>query len=156
VASPPLCNSILVEIKPINVCRNTTVFSNCWRNQLHVSALFWVGHHQVETRILEKTHILQCGHQEWGNEISFYNVSWCPHCSIWVFSNILVSNWWWPTQKRAKTCNWFLQQFENTVVLRRTFTHLICTSMYSAAYWLGTSRLCRTREIELVTNVTSF
>jgi hypothetical protein len=33
-----------------------------------------VGHHQVETRISEKTHILQCGHQEWGNEISFYNV----------------------------------------------------------------------------------
>jgi hypothetical protein len=43
-------------------------------NKLHVSALFWVGHHQVETGISEKTHILQCGHQEWGNEISFYNV----------------------------------------------------------------------------------
>jgi hypothetical protein len=35
--------------------------------------LFWVGHHQVETRISEKTHTLQCGQQEWGNEISFYN-----------------------------------------------------------------------------------
>jgi hypothetical protein len=23
-----------------------------------------VGHHQVETRISEKTHILRCGHQE--------------------------------------------------------------------------------------------
>jgi hypothetical protein len=33
-----------------------------------------VGHHQVETRISEKTQILQCGHQEWGNEILFYNV----------------------------------------------------------------------------------
>jgi hypothetical protein len=44
------------------------------KNQLHVSALFWVGHHQVETRISEKTNILQCGHQEWGKEISFYNV----------------------------------------------------------------------------------
>jgi hypothetical protein len=30
-----------------------------------------VGHHQAEARISEKTHILQCGHQEWGNEISF-------------------------------------------------------------------------------------
>jgi hypothetical protein len=63
--------SLLVEIKCINVRRNTTVFSNCWR-KLHVSALFWVGHHQVEIRIWEKTHIIQCGHQEWGNEISFY------------------------------------------------------------------------------------
>jgi hypothetical protein len=25
-----------------------------------------VGHHQVETRISEKTDILQCGHQAWG------------------------------------------------------------------------------------------
>jgi hypothetical protein len=33
-----------------------------------------VGHHQVGTRISEKTHILQFGHQEWGNKISFYNV----------------------------------------------------------------------------------
>jgi ABC-type iron transport system FetAB ATPase subunit len=38
------------------------------------SALFWVGHHQVQTRILEKTNTLQCGHQEWGNENSFYIV----------------------------------------------------------------------------------
>jgi hypothetical protein len=30
-------------------------------NQLHVSALFRVGHHQVETRISEKTHTVQCG-----------------------------------------------------------------------------------------------
>jgi hypothetical protein len=74
VASSLLCDSIIVEIRCVNVRRNTTVFSNCWRKQLHVSALFWVGHHQVETRISEKTHILQCGHQEWGNEISFYNV----------------------------------------------------------------------------------
>jgi hypothetical protein len=29
VASSPLCDSILVEIKCINVRRNTTVFSNC-------------------------------------------------------------------------------------------------------------------------------
>jgi hypothetical protein len=63
--------SEIVEIKCINVRRNTTVFSNCRRKQLHVSALFWVGHHQVENRISEKTHTLQCGHQEWGNEISF-------------------------------------------------------------------------------------
>jgi hypothetical protein len=61
----------LVEIKCIHIRRNTTVFSNCWRKQLHVSALFWVGHHHVETRISGKTHILQCGHQQWGNEISF-------------------------------------------------------------------------------------
>jgi hypothetical protein len=64
VASSPLCDSILVENKCINICHDTTVFSNCWRNQLHVLALLWVGHHQVETRISEKTHILQCGHQE--------------------------------------------------------------------------------------------
>jgi hypothetical protein len=74
VASPLLCDSIPVEFKCVNVCRNTTVFWNCWRNQLHVSALFWVGHHQADTRISEKTHILQCGHQERGNEISIYNV----------------------------------------------------------------------------------
>jgi hypothetical protein len=67
--SSPLCDSMLVGIKWINVRRNTAVFSNCWRKQLHVSALFWVGHHQVETGISEKTNILQ-----WGNEISFYNV----------------------------------------------------------------------------------
>jgi lysophospholipid acyltransferase (LPLAT)-like uncharacterized protein len=36
--------------KCINVRRNTTVFSNCWRNQLHVSAFFWVSQHQVETQ----------------------------------------------------------------------------------------------------------
>jgi hypothetical protein len=39
VASSLLCDSILVEIKCINVCCNTTVFSNCWRKLLHVSAL---------------------------------------------------------------------------------------------------------------------
>jgi hypothetical protein len=33
-----------------------------------------VAHDQVEIRISEKTHILQCGHQELVNEISFYNV----------------------------------------------------------------------------------
>jgi hypothetical protein len=58
-----LCDSIIVEIKCINVRRNTTVFSNCWRKQLHVSALFWLGHHQVEIRISENSHILQCGLQ---------------------------------------------------------------------------------------------
>jgi hypothetical protein len=73
-ASCTLCDSVLVEIQCINVCRNTTVFLNFLRKQLRVTALFWVGHHQVETRILEKTHILLCGHQEWGNEISFYSV----------------------------------------------------------------------------------
>jgi hypothetical protein len=29
---------VTVEIKCIIVCRNTTVFSNCWRKQLHVLA----------------------------------------------------------------------------------------------------------------------
>jgi hypothetical protein len=111
-----LFDSMLVETKYINVRRNTTVFSNCWRNLLHVSALFWLGHHQVETGISEKTR--------------FPN-SWCPHCSIWVFSDILVSTWWWPNQKRAETCSCFIQQIGNTVVLRRTFIHLICTSIES-------------------------
>jgi hypothetical protein len=54
--------------------------------------------------------------------------SWCPHCSIWVFSDILVSTWWWHTQKRTETCSCFLQKFENTVVLGRTFIHLISTT----------------------------
>jgi hypothetical protein len=49
-------------------------------------------------------------------------------CSVWVFSDTLVSNWWWPTQKMAETCSWFLQQFENTIVLRLPYTHLISTS----------------------------
>jgi hypothetical protein len=35
---------------------------------------FLGGHHQVDTRISDKTHILQRGHPEWGTEISFYNV----------------------------------------------------------------------------------
>jgi hypothetical protein len=55
--------------------------------------------------------------------------TWCPHCSIWIFSDILVLTWWWPTQKRAETCSCFPQQFENTVVLRRTFIHSIPTSI---------------------------
>jgi hypothetical protein len=71
-----LCRQMLrwtpAEIKCINLRRITTVFSNCWRKQLHVSALFWIFHHQVETGISEKIRILQCGHQEWGNEISFF------------------------------------------------------------------------------------
>jgi hypothetical protein len=66
-------------------------------------------------------------------EFSFPH-SWCPHCSICVFSDILVSTWWWPTQKRAETCSCFLQQFENTVVLRRTFIHLISTIMNSQGF----------------------
>jgi hypothetical protein len=44
--------------------------------------------------------------------------------------DILVSTWWWSTQKRAETCSCFLQQLENTVVLRRTFIHLISTGVY--------------------------
>jgi hypothetical protein len=56
-ASSPLCDSIAVEIKCINVRRNTTVFSNCWRRHLHVSALSWVGRHQVETRIYYYGHL---------------------------------------------------------------------------------------------------
>jgi hypothetical protein len=34
-------------------------------------------------------------------------------------------------QERAETCSCFLQQFENAVVLRRTFIHLISTSTES-------------------------
>jgi hypothetical protein len=64
--------------------------------------------------------------------------SWSPHCSIWVFFDILVSIRWRSIQKRAKTCSCFLQQLENTVVLWRTFIHLIsinkqihdCNAMY--------------------------
>jgi hypothetical protein len=53
------------------------------------------------------------------------------YTSVWVFSNILVSTWWWHSQKRAETYSLFLQQFENTVVLRRPYTHLISTSIGS-------------------------
>jgi hypothetical protein len=60
--------TLLVEIKWKNVGHNTTVFSNCWRKQLHVS---------------------------------------------------------------AEKCSCFLQQFENTVVLRRIFIHLNSTSIES-------------------------
>jgi hypothetical protein len=49
------------------------------------------------------------------------------HIVVYEFSDIRVSTWWWPTQKTAETCS-SLQQFENTVVLRRTFIHLISTS----------------------------
>jgi hypothetical protein len=84
----------------------------------------------IRLRISEKTHIVQCGHC---SKRGFPH-SWCPCCSIWVFSDILVSTWWWPTQKRAETCS-FLQQFENTVVLRRTFIHLISTSTESHNGW---------------------
>jgi hypothetical protein len=62
---------ILVEIKWINFRRNTTVFSICWRKQLHVSALFWVGHNHVETKTSGKTHILKCGYQAWGTRSRF-------------------------------------------------------------------------------------
>jgi hypothetical protein len=51
-ASSPLCDPVLVEIKCVCVRRYTTVFSNCCRNQLHVSAFFWVGPRQVVTRSL--------------------------------------------------------------------------------------------------------
>jgi hypothetical protein len=79
----------LVEIKWINVHRNTTVFSNFLRKQLHVLVLFWVGHHQVETRISVKTHTLQCGHQAWemrsrftmfGEECSYIYAIWTLWC----------------------------------------------------------------------------
>jgi hypothetical protein len=149
VASSPLYDSILVEIKCITVHRNTTVFSNCWRKQQHVLALFRVGHHQVATGISEKTHTLQCGHQEWGNEILCYNVSWCPQCSICVFSDIPASTWWWLTQKRAETCSRLVQQFENTVVLQRSYTHLISTYQY----WIIQRGWCHQR---LVTKFNGF
>jgi hypothetical protein len=88
---------LLVWIKCINIRRKTTVFLNCWRKQLYVSALFWVGHHQVETRISEKTDIRQYGHQAWetrscftifGDVLSYTgcperngtNSGWCSLC----------------------------------------------------------------------------
>jgi hypothetical protein len=62
------------------------------------------------------------------------------HTSIRVFSDILISTWWWPTQKRAETCSCFLQQFENTVVLQRIFIHLIFTSIKKNDFHLAASR----------------
>jgi hypothetical protein len=84
VVSSLLCDSILVEIKCISVRRNTTVFSNCWRNQLHVSALFWVGHHQVGTRISEETHIIRCGHFKTRSRSPILDV----HIVVYEFSPI--------------------------------------------------------------------
>jgi hypothetical protein len=66
--------------------------------------------------------ILQC----LGRCVAIY-----ARCGICDGYDILVSTWWWPIQKRAETCSCFLQQFENTVVLRRTFVHLISTIIES-------------------------
>jgi hypothetical protein len=76
----------------------------------HVSALFWVGHHQAETRISEKTHILQCGHQEWGTRSRFtmfgevcsyicamWNLRWlrlCLSCPLYVHRHVGWSRLW--------------------------------------------------------------
>jgi hypothetical protein len=50
------------------------------------------------------------------------------------WSDILVSTWWWPTQKRVETCSWFLQKFANAVVLRRKYTHLTPSLLTSCIY----------------------
>jgi hypothetical protein len=236
--------NMLVEIKWINVRRNTTVFSICWRKQLHVSALFWVAiirlrlehrekliYYNVDIKHEERDLVLQslgrsvaiymrCGlcdvydficrvfckfidtwagvifERCFGKRLSvrswlgrlrkwllwrrqsglwssclrggldnwifvwrcvcyvcegyYLRIFFLPrcvlwvviqimprskrlllHCSIWVFPDVLVSTWWWATQKRAETCSCFLQEIENTIVLRRTFRHLISTSIES-------------------------
>jgi ribosomal protein S27E len=68
VVSSLLCDSMLVKIKCINVRRNTTVFSNCKKTTTCFGP-FLGGPYQVETRISETTHILQCGRQEWGTRL---------------------------------------------------------------------------------------
>jgi hypothetical protein len=45
-------------------------------------------------------------------------------------SSWTLETWWWPNQKRAETFSCFLQQLKNTVVLRRTFIHLISTRIW--------------------------
>jgi hypothetical protein len=107
----PLCNvkggTFLVESNCINVRLNTTVFSNYWRNQLQVLTLFWVGHHQVETRIWEKTRILQCGHQEWGNEISFYNVwGWCHQRGTFRHTVVVCLSYYYQRPVYTRPVDW--------------------------------------------------
>jgi hypothetical protein len=53
-----------------------------------------------------------------------------PFSGWTIISNVDIKNGGGvqPTQKRAETCSCFLQQFENTIVLRRTFVHLIFTN----------------------------
>jgi hypothetical protein len=46
----------LVENECVNGSLNTTIFGNISENQLHVSAPYWVGHHQVETRNNRENH----------------------------------------------------------------------------------------------------
>jgi hypothetical protein len=115
---------MLVEIKWINVRRNTTVFSNRWWKQLHVSALFWLGHLQIETRISEKTHVLQCGHQAWGTrsrftmfgeECSYILYTRCGICEVYDFicrvfckmsdtwAGVVFERCFW---KRWLVCSW--------------------------------------------------
>jgi hypothetical protein len=53
VASSPLCDSIPVEIKCINVRRNKTIFK-LLKKSTTCFGPFLGGHHQVEARISEK------------------------------------------------------------------------------------------------------
>jgi hypothetical protein len=57
-------------------------------------------------------------------------------------SQLHVSTLFWvrhhQVEKRAETFSCFLQQFENTVVLRRTFIHLISSSVVKRTYYFRT------------------
>jgi hypothetical protein len=73
VASSPLCDSMLVEIKWINVCHNTTVFSICLKNNYTFRpfsgwAIIWLRlehrgkliHYNVDNKHGEQDLVLQC------------------------------------------------------------------------------------------------
>jgi hypothetical protein len=55
VASSPLCDQILVEIKYVLVydSLNTIVFAKLLREATTCFGLYWMGHHQVASRITE-------------------------------------------------------------------------------------------------------
>jgi hypothetical protein len=111
VVSSPLCDLVMVEMKCINVRRNTSVFSNCWGNQLHVSAFFWVAHHHVETRISEKTHILQCWHCKTRSRSPIRDI----HIVVYEFSPIF---WSQPDDGRPRKGPKYVVDFFNNLKIQ--------------------------------------
>jgi hypothetical protein len=133
VASSPLCDPILVENECVCDRRNTTVFSNCWRNKLHVSALFWwaiirlkleylrkLTHYNMDytSRVGERDLILQM----LGRCLPIY--MWCGICASYnficrVFCMLSLLN-----QVYIMTCNMKLSsQTDKTTEYYKKHTH---------------------------------
>jgi hypothetical protein len=75
-----------------------------------------MGHQQVESRMSEKVHMLQrvlyIKSSGGGTDLVLpLLLMYSTRCSIWTFSDILDSTWWWPIQQGAETCSWFFQKF---------------------------------------------